>query len=139
MKTGCAPVLPRASMAIRKVLIVDDDPDIRKIGRLSLTGLGRWDVCLASSGKEALQVAVLERPDVILLDIAMPDMDGIATLAKLKENPSAQSTSIIMTATKFDQREYDICVQAGAVGVLGKPFNPMTLPGEIQNLVEAGQ
>jgi len=123
-------------MPIKKVMIVDDDPDIRKIGRLSLTGLGRWEVCLASSGKEALQVAPAERPDVILLDIAMPDMDGMATLNKLREHPSTQSTSVIMTATRFDQKEIDICVQAGAIGMLGKPFNPMTLPGEILSLVD---
>jgi CheY-like chemotaxis protein len=124
-------------MAIRKVLIVDDDPDIRKIGRLSLTGLGRWDVCLASSGKEALQLAPIERPDVILLDITMADMDGIETLNKLKEHPSTKTTAVIMTATRFDQKEVDICVQQGAVGILGKPFNPMTLPAEITQMVES--
>lgn len=124
-------------MTIKKVLIVDDDPDIRKIGRLSLTGLGRWDVCLASSGKEALQVATTERPDVILLDITMADMDGMSTLQKLREHPVTQATAIIMTAARFEQREVDMVIQAGAVGMLGKPFNPMTLPGEIKYLIDA--
>ncbi len=126
-------------MAIKKVLIVDDDPDIRKIGRLSLTGVGRWDVCLASSGKEALQLAQFERPDVILLDITMPDMDGVTTLGKLKELPGTQYTSIIMTAARFDQKDVDACVHVGALGVLTKPFNPMTLPDQIQSLVESNQ
>jgi two-component system OmpR family response regulator len=124
-------------MAIKKVLIVDDDPDIRKIGRLSLTGLGRWDVCLASSGKEALQVATTEKPDVILLDITMADMDGMTTLQRLREHPITQSTAIIMTAARFEQREVDMVVEAGAVGMLGKPFNPMTLPGEIKYLIDS--
>ncbi|MBX9667405.1 MAG: response regulator [Candidatus Obscuribacterales bacterium] len=124
-------------MAIKKVLIVDDDPDIRKIGRLSLTGVGRWDVSLASSGKEALQLVQFERPDVILLDINMPDMDGVATLGKLRELPGTQYTAIIMTAARFDQKDVAACVQVGALGVLTKPFNPMTLPEEVQNLVES--
>lgn len=124
-------------MGIRKVLIVDDDPDIRKIGRLSLTGLGRWDVCLASSGKEALQVATTEKPDVILLDVTMADMDGMTTLQKLREHPVTRATAVIMTAARFEQREVEMVVQAGAVGMLGKPFNPMTLPGEIKNLMDA--
>lgn len=124
-------------MPIKKVLIVDDDPDIRKIGRLSLTGLARWDVCLASSGKEALQVATTERPDVILLDVTMTDMDGMSTLAKLREHPITQATAVIMTAARFEQREMDMVVQAGAVGMLSKPFNPMTLPGEIKELIDA--
>ncbi len=124
-------------MAIKKVLIVDDDPDIRKIGRLSLTGLGRWEVVLASSGKEALQVASAERPDVILLDVTMSDMDGMSTLAKLREHPITQSTAVIMTATRFEQEEMDMVVQAGAVGMLSKPFNPMTLPGEIKDLIDS--
>ncbi len=126
-------------MAIKKVLIVDDDPDIRKIGRLSLTGVGRWDVSLASSGKEALQLVQVERPDVILLDINMPDMDGVATLGKLRELPGTQYTAIIMTAARFDQKDVAACVQVGALGVLTKPFNPMTLPEEVQNLVESHQ
>ena len=121
---------------IRKVLIVDDDPDIRKIGRLSLTGVARWDVFLASSGKEALQIAQAERPDVILLDLAMPDMDGIMTLEKLKELPAAKSAQVIITASRAEQHVIDHCMQTGAIGILSKPFNPMTLPGEIQSIVE---
>lgn len=124
-------------MPIRKVLIVDDDPDIRKIGRLSLTGLARWDVCLASSGKEAIQVATTERPDVILLDVSMSEMDGLATLSKLREHPVTKATAVIMTAARFEQKEYDMVVQNGAVGMLSKPFNPMTLPGEIKDLIDS--
>lgn len=122
-------------VAIRKVLIVDDDSDIRKIGRLSLTGVGRWDVCLASSGKEALQITPLERPDVILLDLTMPDMDGMTTLGRLKELPSTQSIPIIMTTTRMESTDVDYCMKEGAAGVLAKPFNPMTLPTDIQLLL----
>ncbi len=123
-------------VAIRKVLLVDDDPDIRKVGRLSLAGVGRWDVCVASSGKEALQIAPLERPDVILLDLAMPEVDGITTLGKLRELPGAKTIPVIMTTTRIANTDVDSCIRSGAVGVLEKPFNPMTLPGEIQYLLE---
>lgn len=119
-------------------MLVDDDPDIRKIGRLSLAGVGRWDVCLASSGKEALQIAPAERPDVILLDISMPDMDGMQTLSKLKELPGAQSIPVIMTSSRVDEVIMDECVSQGAIGVLTKPFNPTTLPNDIQHLLANG-
>lgn len=121
---------------IRKVLLVDDDPDIRKIGRLSLTGVAKWEVCLASNGKEALELAALEKPDVILLDISMPEMDGVATLGKLREQTQSQGTPIIMTTSRPEDSDAEACLQIGAVGVIRKPFNPTTLPNDISNIVQ---
>ena len=121
-------------MSTKKVLLVDDDPDIRKIGRLSLTGVAKWEVILASTGEEALVLAATEKPDVILLDSTMPD-DSTATLAQLKRDPILSQTPVIMTGVKLDNREMRALMNAGAKGVLDKPFNPRTLPLDINKLL----
>src|SRR5579862_1522810 len=70
------------NMEIKKVLLIDDEADIRTIGKISLVKVGRWQVVLAARGAEGVDLAVRERPDVILLDVMMPEMDGPATLAR---------------------------------------------------------
>ncbi len=119
-------------MATRKVLLVDDDPDIRKIGRLSLTGVAKWEVHLASSCAEALELASAERPDVILLDSTMGAEDSYQTLSKLH---LSTDTPVIMTAVKMEERELSQLMGLGAKGVISKPFNPRTLPSEIDKIL----
>mgnify|MGYP003937396773 CR=1 FL=1 len=120
-------------MEIRKVMLVDDDPDILKIGRLSLTGVARWEVLTASSGNEAIQVAAREAPDVILLDSSMPDMDGVAVLQQLRQAPALANTPIFLTTTRVTEGEDEYYRSKGANGIMAKPFNPFTLPGEIES------
>ena len=121
--------------AISKVLLVDDEPDIRRIGELSLKRVGGFDVVMASSGGEAVTLAATFRPDVILLDVMMPEMDGPQTLAKLRTNPDLANVPIIFVTAKV-QREDVLRLKAlGAIGVVSKPFDPMALPNEVRRLV----
>jgi CheY-like chemotaxis protein len=122
-------------MTIRKVLLVDDEDDIRTIGQLSLSRVGGWQTVLASSGAEALSKAAAEGPDLILLDVMMPGMDGPTTLGKLRAQEATAKTPVIFMTAKIQKQEVARYLELGAVGVIGKPFDPMTLPAEIKRLL----
>ena len=120
-----------------KVLIIDDDADIRSIVRLSLSRLGGMEVVEAASGAEGVHKAQDEQPDVILLDMMMPAMDGSATLAALRAQPATTATPVIFLTAKAMRAEIDRLRALGAAGVLTKPFDPRTLPGEVRALLES--
>jgi CheY-like chemotaxis protein len=122
-------------MTIRKVLLVDDEDDIRTIGQLSLSRVGGWQTVLAASGAEALARAAAEQPDLILLDVMMPGMDGPTTLGQLRAQASTAQTPVIFMTAKIQKQEVARYLELGAVGVIGKPFDPMTLPAEIKKLL----
>lgn len=111
-----------------KVLIIDDEPDIRGIARLSLTRVGGMEVLEAAGGEEGVRLAAAHRPDAILLDMMMPIMDGPATLAALREDPAAASIPVVFLTAKAMEAEIDRLKAMGARGVLTKPFDPMALP-----------
>ncbi|HEY2510685.1 MAG TPA: response regulator [Polyangiaceae bacterium] len=123
-------------MMIRKVLLVDDEIDIRKIAALTLSRVGGWEVVQAANGMEAVALAARERPDVILLDVMMPEMDGPATLAALRADPATASIPVIFVTAKLQASERQRIALLGAVGIIGKPFDAMQLPNEVRNLVE---
>ena len=118
-----------------KVLIIDDDADIRKIAGLSLSRLGGMDVIEAAGGAEGLRKAQDERPDVILLDMMMPTMDGSETLAALRLQPATATTPVIFLTAKAVLVEVERMRALGAAGVLIKPFDPRTLPGDVKALI----
>jgi CheY-like chemotaxis protein len=123
-------------VTIRTVLIVDDDEDIRLVSELSATRVGKWDAILAATGEEALERARSEQPDVILLDVMMPGMDGPATLAKLRAEPTTADIPVIFLTAKVQKHEVEGYLALGATGVILKPFDVMTLPDEIRRIVE---
>ena len=120
-----------------KVLILDDDADIRSIARLSLSRLGGMEVVEAAGGAEGVRKAQNEQPDVILLDMMMPVMDGSATLAALRSQPATAATPVIFLTAKAMRVEVERLRALGAAGVLIKPFDPRTLPGDVRALVES--
>lgn len=122
-------------MRIEKVLMVDDDLTIRKLVEVSLTRIGKWTVLSAESGYNALEVVSDYRPDVILLDVMMPGMDGLTAFKQLRESKYMANTPIIFFTAKVQGEEIQSYFKLGAAGVITKPFDPMTLPGEIQKIV----
>ncbi|MFY0565226.1 response regulator [Archangium lansingense] len=122
-------------MTIRKVLLVDDEDDIRTIGQISLSRVGGWQTVLAASGAEAVSKAAAEQPDLILLDVMMPGMDGPTTLGQLRAQAATAKTPVIFMTAKIQKQEVARYLELGAVGVIGKPFDPMTLPTEIKKLL----
>src|SRR4051812_1207257 len=119
-----------------KVLIVDDDDDIRLIARLSLGRVGGMDVIEASCGADGVRKAQDEHPDVILLDMMMPLMDGGDTLKALRAQPPTATTPVIFLSCKAVGPEVDRMMALGATGVLLKPFNPQTLSAEVRALLK---
>jgi CheY-like chemotaxis protein len=123
---------------IGKVLLVDDEPDIRVIGEMSLRDVGGWEVVLAASGGEAVELAARELPDVIVLDVMMPGMDGPATLAALRSRAETREIPVIFMTAKALEEELLRLRSLGAIGVLNKPFDPLTLPEQMQRLINEG-
>jgi CheY-like chemotaxis protein len=122
-------------MAVSKVLLVDDEPHIRRIGELSLKGVGKWTVVLASSGHEAIEAAARESFDLILLDVMMPGMDGQETFSQLRARPDTASIPVIFMTAKVQKHEVERYREAGAAGVIPKPFDPMALPSQILDIL----
>ncbi len=123
------------SHTVKKVLLVDDDQNIRFVVQMSLEGLTDWKVVTADSGKAALAMAPIELPDLIMLDVMMPEMDGPTTFMKLQENADMRSIPVIFMTAKVQTHELENYLNIGAVGVISKPFDPMTLPDEIKKIL----
>ena len=119
-----------------KVLIIDDDADIRSIAWLSLSRVGGMDVIEAASGVEGVRKAQEERPDVILLDMMMPTMDGLETLAALRSHPATVMTPVIFLTATAVRDQVERMTALGAAGVLIKPFDPRTLSEDVRALVK---
>ena len=119
-----------------KILIIDDDADIRFIARLSLDRVGRMDVIEADGGAEGVRKAREEQPDVILLDMMMPLMDGAATLQALRAQAATAAIPVIFLTAKTVAAEVERMRALGAVGVLTKPFDPRALPADVRALLK---
>ena len=130
--------LPAHARRIQKILMVDDEPDIRRVGQMSLELVGQFEVVLAGGGEEALELARSERPDVILLDVMMPRLDGPATLGQLRAEPATADIPVIFMTAKVQKHEVQRYLAQGASGVIFKPFDPMTLPQEIRRIAQGG-
>ena len=118
-------------MTTRRILIIDDEYDIRAVAQLTLKTVGGWDVSLAASGAEGLRQAADEQPDVIFLDVMMPDMDGIETFRALQANPATQSIPVILMTAKVQAAEQRQFAELGVSGIISKPFKAMKLPSQI--------
>lgn len=121
------------------ILYVDDEDDIREIAEMSLGLESSFRVTTAASGAEALEKAKDERPDLILLDVMMPGMDGPATLAKLKEDATISGIPVVFITARTQAHEVERFLSLGAVGVIAKPFDPMALAGDAMRYLTEGR
>jgi two-component system OmpR family response regulator len=119
---------------LRKVLYVEDDADIRTIASLALETVGGLTLQACASGAEALAQAAAFAPDLLLLDVMMPCMDGPTTLSRLRELPVTRDVPVIFMTAKVQASEVQHYKSLGALGVISKPFDPMTLAKEVQAL-----
>ncbi|MDX2240261.1 MAG: response regulator [Leptolyngbyaceae cyanobacterium bins.302] len=119
-------------MATRRILFIDDEAPIRTIAKASLQLTRSWDVLTAASGQEGIEIVQTHTPDAILLDVNMPQFNGLATLKALKANPTTQLIPVILltaTVKVASQPEY---AALGAKAVIIKPFDPATLASQIE-------
>jgi CheY-like chemotaxis protein len=119
---------------LKEILLVEDDPDIQLITRLSLEVGAGYCVRVCGSGDEAVQLARTHTPDLILLDVMMPGMDGLATMEALRKLPGIGATPMVFfTANTQDQVRRDL-LRRGALGVIVKPIEPNALVEQIRTL-----
>lgn len=123
-------------MTARTALVVDDDDDIRMITALTLRRVAGWEVHTASGGQEGVDLAREKRPDVVLMDLMMPGMDGTTAARLLLDDPATADIPIVLLTAKASivgaTPPWD---GVGVAGVISKPFNPRTLAGEIGELL----
>ncbi|MFP5505910.1 MAG: response regulator [Gammaproteobacteria bacterium] len=124
------------TQTLERILYVEDEPDIQAVARLALEQLGGFTVELCSSGAEALEKVPLFKPDLILLDVMMPGMDGPSTLQALRGLPEAQARPVVFMTAKVQPQEIEHYKQLGAVDVIPKPFDPMALADKVRAIWE---
>ncbi len=115
----------------KRVLLIDDEDDIREVAQLSLEIMAGWDVLSASSGKKGIEIAAAEHPDVILLDVMMPEMDGLTTLSLLQSDPQTQGIPVILLTAKARARQKHQFADLEVLGVISKPFEATILAQQV--------
>lgn len=115
----------------RRVLIIDDEEDIREVAALSLETVAGWEVLLAGSGIAGIMRAEEQQPDAILLDVMMPGMDGPTTFRELRANPKTAQIPVILLTAKVQSADQKRFSDLGVAAVMFKPFDPLTLAGDI--------
>ena len=119
---------------LNRILFVEDELDIQMVARLALKHIGGFEVEVCSSGIEALERAPEFRPELILLDVMMPAPDGPATLAALARKPETASMPVVFVTAKAQSHEVEGYLALGAIDVIVKPFDPMTLSDRVQDI-----
>ncbi len=122
---------------LHRVAYVEDEPDIQAVVRIALEAIGGMQVTLLNSGEEAIRLAAGAAPQLLLMDVMMPGMDGPATLEQLRRQPALAATPVIFMTAKTQSEETRQLLARGAIGVISKPFDPMTLAADIRQLWQA--
>lgn len=126
-------------MSAKRILLVDDEDDIREVATISMQAVGGWEVLSARNGTEAIERALAEQPDAILLDVMMPDLDGPTTFGRLQEDPRTRDIPVILLTAKAQAADRRSFEELGVTGVLSKPFDPMALPEQVAELLAGAQ
>ena len=123
------------SMKTKRVLVIDDEPDVRAIVQGCLEDIAGWDVITAASGQEGLEKALTDKPDAIVLDVMMPGMDGITFLKELRTQPEGKSIPTVLLTAKVNFNHSEIFSELNIEGVVSKPFDPFMLTEQIADFL----
>jgi len=121
---------------LMRVLVVEDDADIQKVIRMSLKMRGVGEVVIVDSGTECIERLAGFTPDVILLDVMMPHVDGYETCRRLKQDPATREIPVVFLTARVQKADRERGMKLGALGYLTKPFDPMTLHDQILALLD---
>ena len=119
---------------LKKIIYVEDEPDIQAVARIALEAVGGFTVEIFSNGNDAIAAASNFEPDLILLDVMMPTIDGPTTLAEFRKLKQFADTPAIFMTAKVQPDEIDALLAHGAVDVISKPFDPMELANSIKKI-----
>ncbi len=122
-------------MPSKQILLIDDEENLVSVIKICLQKLGRWKVLTAASGAEGLRHAEAFLPDAILLDVMMPDLDGLTVLRQLRANPKTQDISVILLTAKMQSSYQNEYAQLDIAGVLAKPFDPLKLAHHVAQML----
>lgn len=128
-----------AHKALTKILYVEDEPDIQTVALMALETIGGFTVRACSSGQEALEAAPEFEPDLVILDVMMPGMDGPATMQALRKLPATAKVDMIFMTAKVQSQEIERYLEMGAVDVIAKPFDPMALATQVKAIWDRQQ
>jgi CheY-like chemotaxis protein len=118
-------------MSSKKILVVEDQEEVRELIGISLEEVGGWQVVFADPGPEVILRAQIEQPDAILLDANMPCMDGPSTFQALRANPQTQAIPVILLTASVQKEDAKRFAQFAFAAVLAKPFDPLSLPAQL--------
>jgi CheY-like chemotaxis protein len=118
-------------MTSKQILVIDDEDDIRQLIQTCLEIMGGWEVLTATSGNQGLFLAQSSQPDAILLDIMMPDMDGLTTFKKLQANQTTKHIPVILLTARGRNHNQRLFNDLGVKGIISKPFNPQKLAVQV--------
>jgi two-component system, OmpR family, response regulator len=120
--------------SLRRILFVEDDPDIQIVAKMALEAIGGFLVLACGSGSEALSRLGEFGPDLVLLDVMMPGMDGPATMAALRDTPSGRDLPVVFMTSRVQAQEVAAYREMGAADVIAKPFDPMALSEQVRSV-----
>jgi CheY-like chemotaxis protein len=123
--------------SLTRILYAEDEPDIQMVARLALEMVGGFTIEICNNGREALEKIESFAPQLILLDMMMPEMDGITTLSNIKATPELATLPVVFMTAKVQPSEVAQYKELGAAAVLSKPFDPMTLADAVRRIWEA--
>ena len=114
-------------MTTKRVLVIDDEEAVQEVIQGCLEDVGEWETLLAGSRSAGIRLATDEVPDAILLDVSMPEIDGVETFRRLQAHPATKNIPVILLTAKVQPVDRMRFAELGIAGVIAKPFNPMTL------------
>ncbi|MFB2898526.1 response regulator [Aerosakkonemataceae cyanobacterium BLCC-F50] len=123
------------AMATKRVLIVDDEPDVRAVVQGCLEDIAGWDVVTAASGQEGLAKVMVDRPNAIVLDVMMPGMDGLTFLRELRTRPEGRSIPVVLLTAKINPADPKMLSELSINGIISKPFDPFKLTEQIADFL----
>ena len=116
------------------ILLIEDDPDVRTIATIALVDLGGFTLEVCASGAEALAILRNATPQLILLDVMMPDMDGPMTLEEIRRLPLDPQPPVVFMTAKVQPQETQRYLRLGAAGIIAKPFDPVGLADQLRRI-----
>lgn len=119
---------------LQRILLVEDDPDIAVLASIALEEIGGFTLLHAASGNAALAMAERDSPDLVILDYRLPDMTGADVLARLRDGPATRALPAVFFTANLMPRQVDVLLASGALGVIAKPFDPLTLCERVTRL-----
>ena len=118
------------------ILIIDDEDDIRDVAQVALETVGGWRVSTASNGSDGLAQLQLQMPDAVLLDVMLPDVDGIEVFKQIQQNPQTQHLPVLLMTAKTQTTDQQRFLKLGVTGIITKPFKAMLLAEQITKILD---